>query len=164
MVDESPAADAQAPPGLLRRLASITYDSMLVSGLMVLAITLVVIPLGIFLGWDGIDTAALRRNPFYIAYLCLVPALFFIGFWRLAGETLGMRAWRMRIVRTDGGRPTLGEATIRYFAAILSWAAFGLGFLWILLDKERMAWHDRLSGTRLVLVPKRTPRNKRGLP
>ena len=164
MVDENPSEGDQTPPGLFRRLASITYDSMLVMGLIVLAITLVVILLGFFLGWDGIDTAALRHNPFYIAYLCLVPALFFIGFWSLAGETLGMRVWRMRIVRMNGGRPTLGEATIRYLAAILSWAAFGLGFLWILFDRERMAWHDRLSGTRLVLVPKRAVRNNRSTP
>jgi len=164
MVDENPNEGDQTPPGLFRRLASITYDSMLVMGLIVLAITLVVMLLGLFLGWDGIDTAALRRNPFYIAYLCLVPALFFIGFWSLAGETLGMRAWRMRIVRMDGGRPTLGEATIRYLAAILSWAALGLGFLWILFNRERMAWHDRLSGTRLVLVPRRSSRKKRGNP
>ena len=164
MADKTPAAGNLTAPGLFRRLASITYDSMLIMGLMVLAITLVVIPMGIFLGWDGIDTAALRRNPFYIAYLCMVPALFFIGFWSLAGETLGMRAWRMGIVRSDGGKPTLGEATIRYLTAILSWAALGLGFLWILFDGERMAWHDRLSGTRLVLVPKRAARKKRGLP
>ena len=164
MVDESPSDVHQTPPGLLRRLASITYDSMLVMGLVVLAIALVVIPMGVFLGWDGIDTAALRRNPFYITYLCLVPALFFIGFWSLAGETLGMRAWRMRIIRRDGGRPTLREATIRYLAAILSWSALGLGFLWILFDRERMAWHDRLSGTRLLLVPRRAARGKRGNP
>jgi uncharacterized RDD family membrane protein YckC len=161
MVDENPAAGAHAPPGLLRRLAAITYDSMLVMGLIVLAITLVVIPLGVFLGWDVIDTAALRRNPYYIVYLCLVPALFFIGFWSLAGETLGMRAWRMRIVRLDGGRPTLKEATIRYIAAILSWAVMGLGFLWVLFDGKRLAWHDRLSGTRLVLVPRRAPSGSR---
>jgi uncharacterized RDD family membrane protein YckC len=164
MVDEITSEGDQTPPGLFRRLASIIYDGMLVMGLIVLAITLVVILLGFFLGWDDIDTAALRRNPFYIAYLCLVPALFFIGFWSLAGETLGMRAWRMRIVRMDGGRPTLGEATIRYLAAILSWAALGLGFLWVLFDRERMAWHDRLSGTRLVLVPKRGFRERPGNP
>lgn len=160
-----PASDGDwIPPGLFRRLASIIYDSLLVMGLIVLAMTLVVILLGVFLGWDGIDTAALRRNPFYIAYLCLVPALFFIGFWSLAGETLGMRAWRMRIVRLDGGRPTLGEATLRYIAAILSWAVLGLGFLWILFDRDRMAWHDRLSGTRLVLVPRGAARTHRGKP
>ena len=39
-------------------------------------------------------------------------------------------------------------------AAILSWAPLGLGFLWQLWDKDKLAWHDRLSGTRLRHYPK----------
>jgi len=31
----------------------------------------------------------------------------------------------------------------------------GLGWWWMLVDRERLAWHDRLSGTRIVLVPPR---------
>jgi uncharacterized RDD family membrane protein YckC len=42
----------------------------------------------------------------------------------------------------------------RLAAAALSWLALGLGWLWILVDPQRRAWHDRLSGTRVVLVGK----------
>ncbi|MCP3869124.1 MAG: RDD family protein [Gammaproteobacteria bacterium] len=146
--------DTEAP-GLLRRLACMLYDGLLAGGLIFCGMILVVIVLGTFQGLESIDTAGLRRNPFYIGFLLLIPTLFFIGFWRFAGETLGMRAWRLRIIRADGGKPTLAEATIRYFAALLSWAALGLGFLWILVDLEHRAWHDRLSGTRLVLTKKK---------
>jgi uncharacterized RDD family membrane protein YckC len=44
---------------------------------------------------------------------------------------------------------------LRFFAAILSWSAGGLGFLWILVDRDRMAWHDRLSKTEVVLLAKK---------
>ena len=39
---------------------------------------------------------------------------------------------------------------MRFAGAVISWLAFGLGFLWLLVDVDRLAWHDRLSGTSLV--------------
>jgi uncharacterized RDD family membrane protein YckC len=41
----------------------------------------------------------------------------------------------------------------------LSWLPLGLGFFWVLFDRDRRAWHDRLSGTRLVFrpAPERSP-------
>jgi uncharacterized RDD family membrane protein YckC len=47
-------------------------------------------------------------------------------------------------------------ASLRFFAAILSWLPAGLGFWWQLWDKDKLAWHDRLSGTRLRHYPKQT--------
>jgi uncharacterized RDD family membrane protein YckC len=76
--------------------------------------------------------------------------LYFAWCWTHGGQTLGMRAWRLRIQRRDGGTPRWGEALLRYAAALLSWAALGLGFLWIGIDRKRMSWHDRLSATRIV--------------
>lgn len=141
------------PVGLPRRMASILYDSLLLSGLLFLAMFLVVVPLGMIQGLEHTDTAGLRQNPFYIAYLCAIPLLFFVGFWsRGTHQTLGMRAWRIRLVGPDGSPPDLRRALLRFAAALLSWLPLGLGFLWCLVDAERLAWHDRLSGTRLVRV------------
>lgn len=142
-------------PGLFRRLAALLYDTMLVGGLLIMAIVPVILVLGILFGWEQIDTAGLRRNPFYIAYLLCVPLLFFVCFWKLAGQTLGMRTWRIRIVDELGEKISWRAAVLRYFAAILSWAMLGLGYWWILIDPEKRAWHDRLSGTRLIQVGKR---------
>jgi len=141
-------------PGLFRRLAALFYDTMLVGGLLIAAIVPVIVALGIIYGWDQVDTAGLRRNPFYIAYLLSVPLLFFVCFWKLAGQTLGMRTWRIRVVSDRGGEISWGSALLRYFTAILSWAVLGLGYWWILIDPEKRAWHDRLSGTRLIRVGK----------
>lgn len=130
------------------------YDTLLVTGLLLMAIVPVVVLLGSIEGWDQIDTGSLRRNPFYIAYLLSVPVLFFVGFWKLTGQTLGMRTWRIRLMGDQGGAVSWRAAIVRYFAAMLSWAPLGLGFLWILIDPEKLAWHDRLSHTRLILVAK----------
>lgn len=93
-------------------------------------------------------------HPGYQLFIFAQAAAFFIVFWCRGGQTLGMRAWRLR-VETRGGQPlTVATAAARFAAALLSLAAFGLGFLWVLLDAHRSAWHDRLSGTRVVLLPR----------
>ncbi len=139
------------PVGLFRRLAAMLYDTLLVAGLLFIAMMLVIVPLGMIQGWAHIDTAGLRSNPLYILYLLAVPLLFFVGFWRgKNGQTLGMRTWHIRVVKADGSPLDLRSALLRYLAALLSWLPLGLGFLWVLVDPQRLAWHDRLSGTRLI--------------
>ena len=139
-------------PALPRRLAAIIYDSVLIFALLVVAFALLVIPLGMGLGVDGEQIA---RNPLARVYLGSVIAGFFCWFWLRGGETLGMRAWRVRLVRDDGRPLTLKLCLLRQAAALLSWAALGMGFLWSLLDRDRLTWHDRLTGTRLVMVLKK---------
>lgn len=92
------------------------------------------------------------------AYLLLICLLFFCWFWVHGGQTLGMRAWRLRVVNPDGTTVTWRRAVIRFFSALLSWVPLGLGYLWILIDKENRAGHDLLSGTVVILVPA-SPRN-----
>jgi uncharacterized RDD family membrane protein YckC len=142
--------NAQAP-GLLRRLAAMFYDFMLLAALLMLAGALVVVPLG--MGFD-IDSEVLARHPLFRLYLFLVILGFFCGFWIRGGQTLGMRAWRLMVVRYDGNRLHLRDALARFAAAALSWTVLGAGFLWSLLDREKLTWHDRLSGTRLVMLKK----------
>jgi len=88
-------------------------------------------------------------------YLLTVTFLFFAVPWLRGGRTLGMQAWRMRVVAVPGGAPLRwSHAARRFAAALLSWACLGLGFVWVLFDREGRAWHDILSGTRVVLLPK----------
>lgn len=128
-------------PGLLRRLAACLYDALVLAAVWMVAGA----------GWVGASRAAVPPGDWlFRAYLFSIAALFFAGFWR-RGETLGMRAWKLRIVAADGRQPGWDRALLRFAAGLLSWAALGLGFWWVLVDRERLAWHDRLSGTRLVL-------------
>ena len=94
------------------------------------------------------------RNPLYSAYLCATAFLYFAWFWTHGGQTLGMRAWRIRVTAIDGRAIGATDALKRFLAALVSGAACGLGFLWVLVDSERMAWHDHLSRTALTMAPK----------
>ena len=107
-----------------------------------------------FIAVRGGEPVETSENALYRAVLVLALYAFFVGFWTWRGRTLGMQSWGLQLETIDGAKPGLAQATMRFFAALLSWAPLGLGFLWQLVDKDRLAWHDRLSGTRLVHYPK----------
>lgn len=133
-------------PGFFRRLAAMLYDGLLLFALMAVATTLLTLPFGMPAGQNLI---------FYQFFLFeIIPAMFFCGFWLRGGQTLGMRAWKLKLVRVDGKPIDWKDAIKRHLAAILSWLALGLGFFWIFIDPEKLAWHDRLSDTRLMLIKK----------
>jgi uncharacterized RDD family membrane protein YckC len=142
-----------ARAGLLRRLGGMLYDGLLLLAVLMIA-TALFLP---FTGGKAIDPLA---NPVlewvYRATLLLLVAGFFGVFWTRRGQTLGMASWRLRVEREDGTPLTWGDALRRLAAAALSWLPLGLGYLWILVDRDRRAWHDRLSRTRIVVVPKAT--------
>lgn len=143
----SPAPDPnRLPPcGLVRRLASMIYDALLVVALLMVAAAVVVIPVG-----TGVDSGTL----WFQAYLLSVWWLYFALCWRLGGQTLGMKAWRIHLVTRDGGPPRWADTALRFVAAFVSVAACGVGYLWSLFEPQRRAWHDRLTGSRLVVAPK----------
>lgn len=74
--------------------------------------------------------------------------------WGRGGQTLGMRPWRLYVVSTDGAAPTRRALWRRYAMGSVSLLAAGAGFWWAWLDQDRLAWHDRFSGTRMIRVPK----------
>ncbi|MDH3621107.1 MAG: RDD family protein [Gammaproteobacteria bacterium] len=133
--------------GLLRRLAAMLYDALLITALLFLA----TIP---FIAMRGGEPVEVGDNMVYRVVLAIVVYGFFVGFWTRSGRTLGMQSWGLQLQTANDELPTLAQASIRFFAALLSWAPAGIGFLWQLVDKDKLAWHDRLSGTRLVYYPK----------
>lgn len=145
----SGAAPTQSltPCGLLRRLGCVLYDSLLL-----LAVLMVGTAAALVL--TGGETPGADNLPFK-AWLWLL-ALGYFGYpWVRGGRTLGMQAWRVRLVGRDGAVVDWRRATLRFLVAVLSWLPAGLGFWWSLFDRERLAWHDRASGTRLVVEPRR---------
>lgn len=92
---------------------------------------------------------------FYPAYLLLISMLFFVWFWTHGGQTLGMRAWKIELVTTTGGTVDWRCASMRFLAALLSWACFGLGFVWSVFDREGLSWHDKLSASHLRIKPEK---------
>jgi|WetSurSiteA1Bulk_404760.scaffolds.fasta_scaffold78757_2 uncharacterized RDD family membrane protein YckC len=142
------AGPAQAAaPGLLRRLAAMLYDALALFGVLVVATSLIILPAGIVF-----DHQVRSESPWFRLYLLGIIVGYYAWPWIKGGQTLGMRAWRLRVVRADGGGLRLPDALLRLAAAVLSWMVVGLGFLWVLVDRDGLAWHDRLSRTRLVLL------------
>lgn len=133
--------------GLLRRIAAMLYDALLVGALL----WLTTIP---FIAVRGGEAVEIGDNTVYQVALAIVIYAFFVGFWTRSGRTLGMQSWRLQLETMEGDKPNLAEASVRFFAAIVSWAAFGLGFIWQLWDRDGLTWHDRISGTRIVYYPK----------
>lgn len=134
--------------GLIRRLAAIVYDALLNLALWIIAAL-------VFIGFNRGEAIETYQNlPLQIT-LVTVSFAFFVGYWTRVGRTLGMQSWGLQLETSDGHRPTLAAASIRFFAALLSWAPAGLGFLWQLWDKDKLTWHDRISGTRMVHYPKK---------
>ena len=133
------------PAGLARRLAAIFYDSLLIAA----ALYAAAVP-AVWLHGGAVPPDAV----WFQAWLVAV-AWFYLAFsWTRGGQTLGMRAWRCRLVTVGGESVGWGRTVARFAAAAVSWGALGLGFWWSLVDRERRAWHDRWTGTRLVLVPR----------
>jgi uncharacterized RDD family membrane protein YckC len=121
------------------------YDTLLLFSVLFFA-TFLVLPLT---GGRAIGP----HHPLYTAYLLSIAFLYFAWPWVHGGQTLGMRAWRIRVQQRSGAPVTWGQALARFVAAIASWLALGLGFLWALVGSERLTWHDRLSETVPVIVP-----------
>jgi uncharacterized RDD family membrane protein YckC len=139
----SPSEPPTAP--LWRRLAAMLYDSLLVLALLILAIAVAFLIKG-----GAIDP----HHPLFRLYLLMVVALFFCGFWVAGGQTLGMRSWRLRVQRRDGRLIGWWQSLGRFLLAIPSLGLGGIGLWWMLLDRDRLALHDRLSRTRVVVIPK----------
>lgn len=138
--------------GVLRRCGAMLYDTLLVLALMA-AVTLMFFP---FTGKAVTPQESGPLERVYQAALLLVVVLFFCVFWTWRGQTVGMLAWRLRVERNDGSFLTWRDALLRLAGACVSFAALGLGYFWIWIDAEGRAWHDRWSGTRVVVVPKKT--------
>lgn len=130
---------------LIRRVAAMIYDGFLIVAIWMISTTLVV---AIFM--DGGEAS----GPAFQLFLYLELAGFYIYFWHYKGQTLGMQVWKIRLVDSAERTPSMENCIKRFFFATLSVAALGIGFLWVLLNRERHTWHDIASSTRVVYLGK----------
>ena len=133
-------------PSLFRRVAAMLYDALLLTPVLML------VTLGVIAFQDG--NAIEPGTWWYRLLLLLVSASFFVVFWRRGGQTLGMKAWRLQVTDLQGTKPGVGQCYLRFFLAVASALALGLGFLWALVDQKKRTWHDLGSRTQLRLLPK----------
>jgi len=133
------------PAGLFYRLVAMFYDSLLLLSVLLVATALALLLTGGTLHY---------HNPFFRTALFLICFTFHAWFWLHGGQTLGMRAWRLRVQRPDGRPITIWQALLRFLVAIPSLALGGIGFFWMLIDRDKMTWYDRFSESVIVRLPK----------
>jgi uncharacterized RDD family membrane protein YckC len=138
----TPQPPSFEPASLLRRLAAFSYDLLLLVAL-ILSFTLLVVAV-------RLGEPVPPGSAWFPACLAALIATFFCAFWVHGGQTLGMRAWRIRVVRDDGGRLTWPSAAARFAGALVAVLPAGLGLWWSLFDDSGRAWHDRWTRTRVV--------------
>lgn len=136
-----------SPASLWLRLAAAIYDLfplialwMLTAGLFLLA------------AHGNIDVAHPPLG-YRIALQCallLVTAAYFVVSWSRGGQTIGMRAWRLRVIGMEGTALPWPLSLLRFAAALVALLALGLGFLWCLFQPQKRGWHDLLAGSRVV--------------
>ena len=128
---------------LWRRFAAMLYDGFLILALWLVTLLIMVI----FNRGDAVFGAVVQ------SILFLELFMFFTYFWIADGQTIGMKAWRLRLVMNSGRRPSLNQVTVRFIAACISFAALGLGYWWVFIDKRNRAWPDMLSDSRIIYEP-----------
>lgn len=145
--------------GFRRRFGSWVYDFLIAFAVYMLAGALgfLLMYLGLYFGLYSmqgeqhfVDTIA---NTFWLKWpnefwKIAWVSYFFIYFWCRSGQTLGMRAWRLRVQNTDGSLITKHTALKRLFPTLL-----GLGNILVIFDrKNKLSLQDRLTKTEVVVL------------
>ncbi|MGB1402948.1 MAG: RDD family protein [Porticoccaceae bacterium] len=141
---------------LLRRLAALIYDAFLMFAITLAYATLMLIIKIIFNGTDNLESIQPGPTLQWLSFVGLLISLggYYFICWRKQGQTLGMKAWRLRLQQRDGNLASPFQCIKRSALATLSLAAVGIGYLWILWPSNTGCLHDILTDTAIVVVPK----------
>lgn len=158
-MDNSQTAESVADyprAGLWRRLAALLYDAFLVAAIWMLLGYIVQFAFGV--DSNQVIDGQVQTNPVQDAVLFTLMLGscfgFYCYFWIRSGQTLGMIAWRLKLITNENELVTIFIALKRFLLAWPAFFALGIGYLWLYVDKQGDALHDKLSGTKVVLVPR----------
>lgn len=147
--------------GFLRRLAAMVYDILVAVAVgmvaaMVMTVTLILLFENGVLDKQGYEHVSdiIQHSVLYKSivqgWVFLWVTGFFVWFWRNGGQTIGMRAWRMRLFSTNNKPMGYGRAFLR-----MVFSLGGLGTLLVLLDvKNKQSLQDRLAKTEMRVLSK----------
>ncbi len=145
--------------GFRRRFGSWIYDLLIIIAIFMLSGYVCVT---LFVALDSFGIISIVRSGFGIDWSATHPAYkiafnawcilwvcgFFIYFWSKKGQTLGMKAWRLRVQNLDGSLMSKTTAAKRLFPTLL-----GLGSIAVIFDrKNKLSLQDRLTKTEVVVL------------
>lgn len=140
---------------LLRRMGALLYDLLFIAALLMIVAAIWLL----FNRGEAITSSHHLYKAQQVTFI-LTPFLYYLFFWLRDAHSTGMRAWRLRVQQFDGKPITANQAIRRLLFAIVSWIPLGLGFLWAMVSPTKLTWHDRLSGTEIVQLPKKAKSKK----
>ncbi len=127
---------------LTRRLLAMLYDAVILLGLLLLA-SATALPFG--------DVHKLALRDFWFTLWLLAVCFVYLGAcWRYGGMTVGMRAWKIKLVSGTDKFISWPRCLLRFSIAAISLAAFGLGIFWSIFDLKNRSWHDLAAATVLI--------------
>jgi len=137
---------------LWKRLFSIVYDILILTA----------ISLAYFALATAISTLLFHQAPsefkpnakgLWVQAGWLVTIVsFYCYFWLKIGQTVAMKAWRLKVIRDNGEALALSTCITRCLLGFLAFSFGGLGYFWALIDKDGKALHDRFTNTSVVVL------------
>lgn len=128
------------PAPVWRRLASLGYEMLFVLAILLTASFIAVI----------MAKEPLRYRLYFQFYLFFCLLGYFAISWHYSGQTIAMRAWRLRLVTFNNQPLRLSRCLLRFTLAFAGLSLGGVGFLWAFFDRDRLFLHDRLGQTKIV--------------
>ena len=151
---QSPTTTTGAP--LWRRFAALGYDILVLGGVSMGYGAVTTLSVAVFVNHLPQDYAPMLHGPlFFIGWLLVILA-FYAGFWLKSGQTLGMRAWQLRLITLPTAPhlppPSLQQVLLRCALGVASLLCFGAGYWYRWSQASGDCWHDKISGTRVIHI------------
>lgn len=136
-------------PSLLKLGACLIYEALVVIALLFACAS-------VFMMLVGADAVRGLKQVFFYLHLWISIGVYFVWCWRKSGQTLAMQTWQLKLLNQDRTLLSANKAIARYVLACISLMLFGLGFVWAVVDRDKLFLHDRLLKTHIIYVPRNT--------
>ena len=133
------------PAGFLKRVLALVYDSLLIGAIVLVLSLLLVFVHG------GYPESGSVLSFIQLFILGFTGPIFYSYFWIAnKGQTTGMQAWKIKLVSMDESELNIKQTMLRFLISTISFVCFGLGYFWILYDKNNLSWSDILTKTLVI--------------
>ncbi|WP_444919237.1 RDD family protein [Microbulbifer sp. JMSA003] len=145
--------------GVGPRLAALLYDLLILMGLLVvygfIALMVASTVVGLNCQPEANDYNPCVSGPFFQLGALAVIVGYYFWSWRAAGQTVGMRAWRLLLASPNGAQLTWRQCILRAIVAPISIACLGLGYFSAWARSDKATWHDLISESEVRVLPKK---------